>query len=208
VNPPSNGSSGFGEVAEIVLPNTLLFKAAKEALDHAILLGRIGRDELLAQAIIAARGAKAPALKDQTIIAAHHRGRTIRTQGTEACQAGLLERPLGFLSATAQCELKAHDLAVVTVNHRGEMTPAVSSAGDVGQVHGPPFIAPLGTALKSLNSRPRRHRTLMDEPTLEPKHSVHSLAVDLDPLGEAQHRPQPPITKARMPLDQALDAFG
>jgi hypothetical protein len=37
--------------------------AAKEVLDDAVLLGRLGHDELLAQPMIAAGGAKTPALK-------------------------------------------------------------------------------------------------------------------------------------------------
>jgi hypothetical protein len=39
-------------------------EAAKEALDDTILRGNVGRDELLAPAIIAAGGAKTPTLKN------------------------------------------------------------------------------------------------------------------------------------------------
>jgi hypothetical protein len=38
-----NGGAGFGEAAEVVQPDTLLFETAEEALDETILLGRIGR---------------------------------------------------------------------------------------------------------------------------------------------------------------------
>jgi hypothetical protein len=67
MNPVSNGSASFGEVAEVVLPDTFLLEAAEKPLDDSILLRRIGSDELLAQPVVAAWGAKAPALKDQTL---------------------------------------------------------------------------------------------------------------------------------------------
>src|SRR6516162_1986616 len=125
LNPMSNGSASFGEVAEVMLPDTLLFKAAKETLDDTVLLRRIRSNEFLAQPIVTTGGTKASALENQAIITTHHRGRAIGTQRTEPRQAGLLERPLGFLGTTAQSELKARDLAVVTINNRGQMTPAV-----------------------------------------------------------------------------------
>ena len=68
-----NGGAGFGEAAEVMQPDTLLFETTKEALDETILLGRIRRNELLAQTIIAAGGTKAPALKDESIIAPNYR---------------------------------------------------------------------------------------------------------------------------------------
>jgi hypothetical protein len=41
-DPLSNGGASFGEAAEVVQPDALLFETAKEALDEAILLGRKG----------------------------------------------------------------------------------------------------------------------------------------------------------------------
>ena len=72
-DPLSNGGASFGEAAEVVQPDALLFKTTKEALDEAILLGRIGRNELLAQPVIAASGAKAPALEDESVVSANYR---------------------------------------------------------------------------------------------------------------------------------------
>jgi hypothetical protein len=42
MNPVSNGSSDFGEVAEIVLSYTLLLQAAKEAFHDSIFWGVYG----------------------------------------------------------------------------------------------------------------------------------------------------------------------
>jgi hypothetical protein len=65
-DPLGNGGASFGEGAEVMQPDTLLFETAEEALYETILLGRIGRNELQAQPAIAASGAKAPALEDWT----------------------------------------------------------------------------------------------------------------------------------------------
>src|SRR6516165_6784305 len=88
------------------------------------------------------------------------------------------------------------------------MAPAVNSTRDVREVHRPSLVAPLGATLEALNSRPRGHGPLMDQPTLEFQHAVHGLTVDPQPLREAQQHPQPPITKGRISLDQLLDALG
>src|SRR5271167_2367208 len=130
-DPLSNGGTSFGEAAEVVQPDTLLLETAKEALDEAILLGRIGRNELLAQPVIATGGAKAPALEDKSIVTAYYRCRTFRAHSAEARQASLLERPLGFLGTTAQREFIAGHLPIVTVDNRSKMAPAVSSTGNV-----------------------------------------------------------------------------
>src|SRR5271154_4526528 len=82
-----------------MLPYTLFFEAAEKAFDETVLLGCIRRNEFLAQTIIAAGGTKTPALKNQSIIRAHHRGWTGRAQRPEARQAGFLERAFGFLGA-------------------------------------------------------------------------------------------------------------
>src|SRR5580658_2740610 len=89
INPLSNGRAGVGEAGEVMLPDALFFKAAKEAFDEAVLFGRVGRDELLAQTVIAAGGAKTSALKDEAVIRAHYRRRAGRAQRPEARQAGL-----------------------------------------------------------------------------------------------------------------------
>ena len=72
-DPLSNGGASFGEAAEVVQPDTLLLETTEEALDETILVGCIGRNELLAQPVIAAGGAKAPTLKDESVVAANYR---------------------------------------------------------------------------------------------------------------------------------------
>ena len=52
------------EAVEAVEPDALLLQGAKEALDDAVLLRGVGRDEFLLETIVPARRAEAPALED------------------------------------------------------------------------------------------------------------------------------------------------
>ena len=116
-DPLSNGGASLAEAGEVMLPDALFFEAAEKAYDEAVLFGGVGCDEFLAEAVIAAGSAKTPALKNQSIIRAHHRRRTMRAQGAEARQAGLFEGAFGFLGAAAQGEFKAVYFAVVTIDN-------------------------------------------------------------------------------------------
>ena len=72
-DPLGNGDPSFGEAAEVMQPDALLLETPKEALDEAILLWRLRCNELLTQTVIATRGAKAPALEDESVVAANYR---------------------------------------------------------------------------------------------------------------------------------------
>src|ERR1700728_1339273 len=107
-DPLSDGIASFGETAEVIQPDAFLFEATEETFEEAIFFGGIGRNELLAQPVIAAGGAKAPTLEDESIVTAYYRCRTFRAESAEARQTGLLERPLGFPGATPQREFIAN----------------------------------------------------------------------------------------------------
>jgi hypothetical protein len=74
LDPLSDGGASFSEAGEVLEPDAILLETPKEALDEAILLGRIGCNEFLVQRVIGASGAKAPALEDDAVIAANCRG--------------------------------------------------------------------------------------------------------------------------------------
>src|SRR5271165_440277 len=167
LNPLSNGGTRRGEGAEVMLPDTLLFETAEEAFDETVLFRGVGGDELLTQAVIAASGTKTPALKDQAIVATHHWGGTFRTQSAETSQAGLLEGTLGFLGTATQRELITSHFAVVAIDNRSQMAPAVGTARHMRHVHRPPLIAMLRATSKSVSPRPRRRRALMNQPAFD-----------------------------------------
>lgn len=76
VDPALNGALYFAEAAEAVLPDSLFLQRAEEPLDEAVLFGRVSRDELLSESVVAARGPESSTLKDQAIVASHDRLRS------------------------------------------------------------------------------------------------------------------------------------
>src|SRR5579884_187397 len=116
MDPARDGSASLGEASEVVLPDALLLEAAKETLDDSVLLGRVRRDELLAQPVIAAGGAEATALEDEAVVAAHHRRLSVGAQRAEPRDACLLQRTLGLLGTRTKREFVADDLAVVAID--------------------------------------------------------------------------------------------
>ena len=93
------------EAEEVVLPDTFLLRAAEKALDDPVLLGRVGGDELLSQAVIATRRPEAAALIDEPVVGADDWRRPRWAQRAEPCQTGLLECPLGLFGPSPQGEL-------------------------------------------------------------------------------------------------------
>jgi len=73
LDPVPNDPPRLLKALERVLPDTLLFQAPKKPFDHAILLRRIRRDELLLQAIVPTGLPKSPTLEDQAVVASQDR---------------------------------------------------------------------------------------------------------------------------------------
>jgi hypothetical protein len=54
-------------------PGALRLEASEEAPDHAVLLRRVWRDELLTKLVVPTGCAEAPALEDQAVVASNDR---------------------------------------------------------------------------------------------------------------------------------------
>ena len=63
-NPVTDDSIGMLQGLEPLTMNTLLFQSSDNALDHPVLLGTVGRDELLLQTVASNQGCEVPAGKD------------------------------------------------------------------------------------------------------------------------------------------------
>src|SRR5215831_7269298 len=110
---------------EVVLPDALFLEAAEEALDDPVLLRRVGGDELLGQSVVATGRPEPPTLIDESVVGAEHWCRPRRAQRAEPFEARFLERPLGLFGPPPQGKLVTDELAVVTIDHRGEVGPAL-----------------------------------------------------------------------------------
>lgn len=132
--------TSFFEKTFPMLPDTLLFETAIEPLDEAVVLRRVGGNELLRQPIVQVGGAKAATLKDQPIVAPDLGRRPGGQEGPEGGQTGSFERPLGPLCPPAHGELIADQLAIVTINHRGHGRPAIRLHKHLGHVDTPQAV--------------------------------------------------------------------
>ncbi len=160
-----------------MLPGALLLQAAKESLDETVLLRGVRRDELLFQSVVSARATKPADLKDEAVVLANDGRVSGWPQSSEPADTRLLECPLGFSSASSECELIADDLAVIAIDDGGQVCPAVTTARDMRQVHGPALVASLGSATPAANSRSRRVGALMHEPAFVSQNSVNYLSI-------------------------------
>lgn len=204
VHPVPNDPPRLFEGLELMLPDTLLLETAKEPFNQPVLLRGIGRDEFLRQPIVPAGSSEPPALKDQPVIAPDRRRRACRPQGPKARQTGRLHCPLGLLRPSPQGEFIPDELAIMTVNHRRQMPPAVLSTGNVRQIHRPAGIAAWGAAHPAPDSRAGCARPLVHEPLLQLQHPIDRLTIDRTALPEAQEGPDPAIAEGGMLLDESL----
>lgn len=117
------------------LSHTLLFKRAEESLDHPVLLWRVRRDVLLAQPVVPARLAESARLEDEPVVGSDYRSQARRAQRAEAFDARRFEGALRLACSQAQSELVANDAAVMAVDDRHQVSPALTAAVDVGDVH-------------------------------------------------------------------------
>jgi len=193
------------EAVEAVKPDALLLQGAEEALDDAVLLRRVRRNELLLEPIVAARRPKAAALEDQAVVGANRRRGSSWPQRPEALDAGVLDGPLGLLGTATQGDLEADDLAVVAVDDGGQVGPAVDAAGDVREIHRPALVAHSRPRAATLDARPGRDLPLVDEPSLVLEDPVDRLAVDYDAVLETQHGRDHPVAVRRVLVDDETD---
>ena len=127
LHPLSNDASRVLKRLKHVLPGTFFFETAEEPFNDPILSRRIRSNELLHQTIIAIGLPKPLTLEDQAVIASQSRCPD-RPQRPEPGETGDLHGSLRLLRATPQSDLVADHFAVVTVDHRRQMRPAVLAA--------------------------------------------------------------------------------
>lgn len=67
-DPVSDDPRRMLDALEAMAVNALLLEGPDDALDHAVLLGAVGRDELLLQAVASDQRREVAAGEDQTIV--------------------------------------------------------------------------------------------------------------------------------------------
>lgn len=91
-DPVRNHSAGVLQGFEPVAMHTLILERTNHALDHPVLLGTVGRDELLLQAIAFDQGRVAAAGKYQAVIGPQQEWMLDLAQASIPRDQGLLQR--------------------------------------------------------------------------------------------------------------------
>ena len=68
--PLADGGLSLLEIIEVMEPNTLLLHGSEQSLDHAVLLRRMRRDELLLYAVAADRYCETARGENQSVVRA------------------------------------------------------------------------------------------------------------------------------------------
>lgn len=67
-DPVTDGACRVLDAVEALAMDALFLEGPDDALDHAVLLGAVGRNELLLQAVAADQGCVAAACEDQAVV--------------------------------------------------------------------------------------------------------------------------------------------
>jgi hypothetical protein len=128
VDPLADSAASVPEAFERPEPDALLFQAPEKALDHAVLLRALARDEFLAERVVPVGMPKSSALEDEAVVAADDRLGTLGTQRSEAGDAAVIQGSLGLSGSAPEGEFPPDDLAVVTVDHGHQVFPPIPTA--------------------------------------------------------------------------------
>lgn len=134
--------------------------------DHAVLLRRVGRKELLTQTPAFAGCPKVAKLHDQSVVAAQGWRGLLGSQRARAIDTGALHNPFGLLGPISQGELEAHGFAIMAIDHSGQVPPSRPSRREKSDVHDPTLVDASCLPSEPACSRPPGLRPLLPEPAL------------------------------------------
>lgn len=91
VDPGPQGQSGVFDGSVVSDPGELLLEGLDEALAEAVLLGRVGRDVFLGEAVVGDNRSVSARAEDQAVVVAQEHGdsRSSRAPGSSACGGAL-----------------------------------------------------------------------------------------------------------------------
>lgn len=126
-DPVADDTAGMLQRLEAMAMDAL---SPDQALDQAVLLRRMRRDELLSQAVAAYQGGIAAAREDQAVVGAQEERRLDSTQGAEAGNQGMLQRRFSRLRLGAARQMPAEQFAAAAVRNQRQDRPAVQTRPD------------------------------------------------------------------------------
>ena len=207
-DPVSNDGSGVAQIGEAVKPDALFLNGADEALAEAVLLGRVGRDVFLAQAVSAYGGGVEPGAEDEPVVVTEREPGGRAVEPAKAGEQGALQSTLGGFGPSRVIEFPAEDFAGAAVDDGYEGAPAVHSAMDESDVGSPALIGGWRNGAGGCHAGPLARLAGFERPAFEAHDALDLLAIDLVAFDEAQPGPDGPDAKGGLRFDEFLNACG
>jgi len=187
---------------EAVTVHALLLQRPNDPLDHPVLLGAVGRDELLLQSIAPDQPGIVSNGKNQAIVRPQQEGVLNPSQAAVTGDQSLLEGGTGGRGLTGFGELRTEQFAGVAIDYQGQGQPAVTPAPDTAEIGRPALIRGCRNRRYGIDSRPIADGPLPDLPALELEDPLDRVLVEAEQIG---HRP---IAERGLLLDQGPDGLG
>ena len=200
-DPIRNHAAGVLRGFEPVAMHALVLERANYALDHPILLGAVGRDELLLQAVAFDQGRVAATGKYQAVIGPQQEWMLDLAQAPITRDQGLLQRRFSRLGSAAAAQVPTQQFTAVAVDHQGQRGPPIAPRPHPAQIRRPALIWRLGHRRQGLDSGPEAHRALAYLPAPDLEDALHGVLV------EAKQMCHRPISKGRVLFDHGLDGL-
>ena len=139
-DPLSDDARGVLLGLEAMTVYALLLQGPGDALDHAVLLWAMRRDELLPETITAHEARIGPRGEHQPVIGPQQERRRDASERPEPRDQRLLERRHRRRRPAASRELPAEQFARVTVDDQRHGLPAITARPDAAEVRRPPCV--------------------------------------------------------------------
>ena len=142
-DPISGRPAGVLQRLEAIPVRALRFQGSNHALDHAVLLGAVGRDEFLAQAIASNQGRVASAGEHKAVVGSQKERLWHLAQRPESRNQRVLERRLRGLRSTAARQMPAQQLPTAAVDDQRQRRAAITSSPNPAKIRRLAFVRPL-----------------------------------------------------------------
>jgi hypothetical protein len=141
--PVSDRPAGMLQQLEPIPVRTLLLQGSDHALDHAVLLGAVRCDEVLAQAVSSNEGREATTGEHESVVRTQKEQLGHFAERPKSREQRLLERRLRGLRSAAARKMPAQQLAAAALDHQRQRRPAITSCPNPAQIRRPAFVRSL-----------------------------------------------------------------